>query len=162
MRTAGRIAESRILTKNRLSGQNARTACFFLLLTPPGTGIPPSFPDGFRPRSPGKARTSSRGNPPRTLPVVSVTVVHVGVLTSASAADSSSKIIISREISFFMGSSKDGSFGERGYLVATMKGYTICDMGAIRTFLLARHFLVTGGRIRCEGKRKAPILSNRC
>lgn len=32
MRTAGRIAESGILTKNRLSGQNARTACLFCCL----------------------------------------------------------------------------------------------------------------------------------
>lgn len=38
-----------------------------------------------------------------------------------------------------------GAFGERGYLVATMKGYTICAMGASTHFLLARHFLVTGG-----------------
>lgn len=47
-----------------------------------------------------------------------------------------------------------GSFGERGYLVATMKGYTICDMGAIRTFLFERHFLVTGGDL-LRGQKKS-------
>lgn len=163
MRTAGRIAESGILTKNRLSGQNARTACFFfLLLTPPGTGIPPSFPDGFRPCSLGKPRTSSRGNPPRTLPVVSVTVVQVGLLVSASAADSSSKIITSREISFFMGSSKVGRSGKGVILWPRCKDTPFVLWAQVRTFLLARHFLVTGGWIRSKGKRKAPILSNRC
>lgn len=44
--------------------------------------------------------------------VASVTVVQVGVLTSASAADSSSKIITSRETSFLMGSSKVGRSGK--------------------------------------------------
>ena len=70
---------------------------------------------------------------------VSVTVVQVGVLTSASAADSSSKIITSREISFLMGSSKVGRSG-KGLSCGPMKGYTISDMGASTHFLLERHF----------------------
>ena len=41
---------------------------------------------------------------------------------------------------FLHGFLQGGSFGERGYLVATMKGYTICDMGASTHFLLERHF----------------------
>ena len=48
-----------------------------------------------------------------------------------------------------------GAFGERGYLVATMKGYTICAMGASTHFLLARHFLVTGGEDSLRGQKKS-------
>jgi hypothetical protein len=63
-------------------------------------------------------------------------VVQVGVLTSASAAVRNSKIIISREISFLMGSSKVGRSGKG----LSCKEYTISDMGASTHFLLERHF----------------------
>lgn len=144
MRTAGRIAESGILTKNRLSEQNARTACLFLL-TPPGTGIQPSFPDGFRPHSPGKPRTSSWCNPPRTLPDCKR---HGGAGRGAHFRQRSGQQQQNHHQQgnqFPHGFLQGGSFGERGYLVATMKGYTICAMDASTHFLLARHFLVTGG-----------------
>ena len=47
-----------------------------------------------------------------------------------------------------------GSFGERGYLVATMKGYTICAMGASTHFFISEALWVTGEGFAARAKEK--------
>lgn len=159
MRTAGRIAESRILTKNRLSGQNARTACFFCCLLRREQESRRHFQMVFarvvwenlvhlrgeirRERCRLQASRwcmSGRSFPPAR---------RSEAAKSSPAGKSVSSWVPPRWV-----------VREKGYLV---KNTSFLIWAQVRTFLLARHFLVTGGgRIRCEGKRKAPILSNRC
>lgn len=48
-----------------------------------------------------------------------------------------------------------GSFGERGYLVTTMKGYTICAMGASKHFFISEAlFGDWGGGFAARAKEK--------
>lgn len=48
-----------------------------------------------------------------------------------------------------------GAFGERGYLVATMKGYTICDMGASAHFFISEALFGDCGEDSLRGQKKS-------
>lgn len=57
-----------------------------------------------------------------------------------------------QENQFPHGFLQGGSFGERGYLV---KNTPFVIWTQVRTFLLARHFLVTGGEDSLRGQKKS-------
>lgn len=159
MRTAGRIAESRILTKNRLSGQNARTACSFCCLL--------------------RRKQESR----RHFQIVFARVVRENLMhlrgeircercrLQASRWCRSGRSLPPAQRTAAAKSSPAGksvSLWVPPRWVVRGKGlsckeYTICDMDASTHFFISEAlFGDWGGRIRCESKRKAPILSNRC
>lgn len=141
MRTAGRTAESGILTKNRLSGQNARTACFFCCLLRREQESRRHFQMVFarvvwenlvhlrgeirRERCRLQASRwcmSGRSFPPAR---------RSEAAKSSPAGKSVSSWVPPRWV-----------VREKGYLV---KNTSFLIWAQVRTFLLARHFLVTGG-----------------
>lgn len=157
MRTAGRIAESRILTKNGCPGKTLEQPVFSYLLC--------------------REQESRRHFQMVFARVVWENLVHLrGEIRRGRCRLQASRWCRSG-YSFpparRSGAAKSSPAGKsvsswgpprwvvrkKGYLV---KNTPFLIWAQVRTFLLARHFLVTGERIRCDGKRKAPILSNRC